>query len=101
MAQHDFVPAWLNFSTPQPAKVCVCVYCMYFIVFCLIAGEKKGDWDGQSFKFWLSVTALTFDWMCIMYTWLCQRRVTLGDWQCSHGSAETQLDIVYFHEKEW
>ncbi|KAG5849975.1 hypothetical protein ANANG_G00077390 [Anguilla anguilla] len=20
MAQHDFVPAWLNFSTPQPAK---------------------------------------------------------------------------------
>jgi len=21
MAQHDFVPAWLNFSTPQPAKV--------------------------------------------------------------------------------
>lgn len=22
MAQHDFVPAWLNFSTPQPAKVC-------------------------------------------------------------------------------
>ncbi|XP_041848933.1 vasculin-like protein 1 isoform X4 [Melanotaenia boesemani] len=24
MAQHDFVPAWLNFSTPQPAKVEVC-----------------------------------------------------------------------------
>lgn len=21
MAQHDFVPAWLNFSTPQSAKV--------------------------------------------------------------------------------
>lgn len=21
MAQHDFVPAWLNFSTPQSAKI--------------------------------------------------------------------------------
>lgn len=23
MAQHDFVPAWLNFSTPQSTKVTV------------------------------------------------------------------------------
>lgn len=23
MAQHDFVPAWLNFSTPQSTKVIV------------------------------------------------------------------------------
>lgn len=32
MAQHDFVPAWLNFSTPQPAKVGVRIgVCLYFM----------------------------------------------------------------------
>lgn len=37
MAQHDFVPAWLNFSTPQPAKVCV------FLQACAWLSQKL-DW---------------------------------------------------------
>lgn len=58
MAQHDFVPAWLNFSTPQPAKVCVHEQYVCDRV-CELIIEKTGELKRQSLSMTVRVTALT------------------------------------------
>lgn len=62
MAQHDFVPAWLNFSTPQPAKVCVCVL---YVFGCVVVIEKG-----------IEIIIVTF--LVNLCVCVCGQRVTLN-----------------------